>query len=150
VQYFFLILKHKWFVFRAGVKLGVPILQLILHDLSKFLPCELPHYQRRFFGKADDPRGFTKCWLHHQNHNKHHWEYWISRTNPRNQPVEMPTKYIKEMMADWMGAGKAYEGKWPDPNNWTWLEKNIDKMVLHEVTRKWIDQEVERLKQNIK
>jgi hypothetical protein len=75
VKYFWLTLKHKWFVFISGLKLGVPIWRLIKHDWTKFLPSELPHYQRQFFGAADDPRGYIKCWLHHQNSNDHHWEY---------------------------------------------------------------------------
>lgn len=135
MQYLLLTLKHKWFVFLAGLKLGVPVLQLILHDISKLMPWELPHYQRQFFGKANDPKGFINCWIHHQNHNKHHWEYWIPRTGhnrcnpqyPDDVPVEMPERYVKEMIADWLGAGRAYEGKWPD-QNWKWFEVNYPKI----------------------
>jgi len=61
MKYFILTLKHKWFVFLAGLKIGVSKWQLIKHDLSKFSISELPHYQRQFFGKADDPRGFVEC-----------------------------------------------------------------------------------------
>ena len=147
MQYFFLTLKHKWFVFLAGWKLGVPLLQLIFHDFSKFMPWELPHYQRQFFGKKNDPKGFINCWIHHQNSNKHHWEYWIPRTGhnrctppyPDNEPVPMPERYVKEMIADWMGAGKAYEGKWPDVRKWDWLNQNFSKMNLHADTRQMIN-----------
>lgn len=143
MRYFFLILRHKWFVFIAGLKVGCPIWRLILHDWTKFLPCELPHYQRQFFGKKDDPVGFINCWIHHQNHNPHHWEYWIPRTGhnrcdplyPDNRPVPMPLWAVKEMIADWMGASKTYEGKWPDENGWPWYEKNRDKIRVSVLTQ---------------
>lgn len=142
MNYFWLTLKHKWFVFLAGRKIGVPIIRLLLHDWTKFLPCELPHYQKQFFGSADDSWGFIKCWIHHQNCNDHHWEYWIPRSGHNsgklpfkdNEPIEMEIDAIKEMVADWMGAGKAYGGEWPDLNNWVWLDENITKMRLHHQT----------------
>lgn len=132
MRYFWLIWRHKWFVFLAGLRTGAPIWRLVVHDWTKFLPSELPHYQRQFFGKADDPAGFIACWIHHQNHNPHHWEYWVPRTGhtrcvppyPDNEPIPMPEWACREMVADWMGASRAYEGRRPSAGNWPWLEKN--------------------------
>ena len=153
MKYFWLAIRHKWFVFVAGLKLDVPLWRLITHDLSKFLPCELPHYQRQFFGKKDDPEGFIRCWIHHQNHNDHHWEYWIPRTGhnrceppyPDYSPVPMPESAVREMIADWMGAGRAYEGKWPTPEKWEWLDKNLDRIKkrLHQETVSLVDEIIE-------
>lgn len=139
MKYLILTLKHKWFVFLAGLRTGCPIWRLITHDLSKFLPSELPHYQRQFFGAKDQPYEFIKCWLKHQNRNDHHWEYWIPRTGHSrcippyadNEPIYMPFEACQEMVADWMGAGRAYEGKWPDVNNWTWWKENINKIAMN-------------------
>jgi len=136
MNYFLLALKHKVFVFIEGLKLNVPLIQLILHDLSKFMPSEYRHYQRQFFGKADDPKGFIECWIHHQNHNKHHWEYWIPRSGhnrctppyPDNKPVEMPIKYAAEMIADWLAAGWAYNKKRVNANKWEWFDSNWDNI----------------------
>lgn len=148
MQYLWLTLKHKWFVFIAGIKIGCPVWRLVLHDLSKLTRKELPHYQRQFFGKADDPQGFIRCWVHHQNHNEHHWEYWIPRTGhnrctppyPDNVSVDMPSNAVKEMVADWIGASRAYEGKWPD-KDWPWFNKNYPKIKerLTLITRYRID-----------
>lgn len=146
MKYFILTIKHKWFVFWAGLKLKAPIWLLITHDLSKFRLSELPHYQRQFFGKGDDPAGFISCWLRHQNRNKHHWEYWIPRTGHNrceppykdNEPIPMPDKYIKEMIADWIGASRAYEGKWPKKENWNWLKNNLDKINVSKSTKQKI------------
>jgi len=144
MKYFFLTIRHKWFVFLAGLKVGCPILRLIIHDWTKFLPSELPHYHRQFFGKTDDPAGFVRCWTRHQNRHEHHWEYWIPRTGhnrcyppfPDNTPIEMSDEAVKEMIADWLGAGRAYEGKWPNGGGWLWWEKNKEKILprLHPIT----------------
>ena len=143
IKYFLLTIKHKWFVFIAGLKIRAPLWRLIVHDWSKFLPSELPHYGRQFFGKANDPRGFSVCWLKHQNRHPHHWEYWVPRTghgrsnDPQYgdmKPLYMPEWAIREMIADWMGAGRSYEGQWPDFRNWTWFQKNYFKMKLHPLT----------------
>ena len=45
-KYFVLILKHKWFVFLEGRRLGVSMWRLMIHDWTKFLPSELPHYSK--------------------------------------------------------------------------------------------------------
>ena len=80
IRYCWLTTKHKVFVFRAGLKVGAPIWRLVIHDLSKYTPAEAPHYGRQFFGDKSQPDQFAAAWLHHQNRNPHHLEYWISRT----------------------------------------------------------------------
>ena len=117
----------------------MPLWRALIHDLSKFTRSELPHYNRQFFGDKGDPQGFAKAWLHHQNRNPHHWEYWITRSDHSHGGsgavdgcLPMPARYIREMVADWMGASKAYTGSW-----WMqdWLEKNLGKMRLHPTTK---------------
>ena len=143
LKYGWLTIKHKWFVWQAGRSIRAPWWRLIKHDLSKFLPSELPSYGRQFFGTKDDSHGFIKCWIRHQNRNDHHWEWWIPRTGhnrcepayPDNCPVEMDDGAVREMIADWMGASRAYEGKWPDAHHWDWFTKSFKKMDLHPNTR---------------
>jgi hypothetical protein len=156
IKYFKLTLKHKWAVFRAGLRIGVPLKRLILHDMSKLSMTELPHYGRQFFGDKSDPKGFIECWVHHQNHNPHHWEYWIPRTGhnrctppyPDGEPIPMPEEYVREMVADWIGASETYERKKVDVNNWPWLEKNIHRMILHQETRGILNKVLEELGRN--
>ncbi|MFA5572156.1 MAG: DUF5662 family protein [Candidatus Bathyarchaeia archaeon] len=137
MRYLLLTLKHKWFVFRAGLKVGTPIWRLIAHDWTKLLPLELFAYNRQFFGKNKKPQQFMRAWLHHQNSNDHHWEYWIPRTGhnrcevpyPDNMAMEMSEGAIMEMVADWLGAARAYTGKWPMPGEkWEWWDANWDKV----------------------
>lgn len=156
IKYCWQTCRHKWYVFRGGLRTKAPIYLLLIHDWSKFSPSELPYYGKQFFGRADDPMGFVKCWTHHQNHNPHHWEYWIPRTGHTrctppiegNQPLPMPEKYVREMLADWLGAGRAYENKWPDVWNWSWLIKNRPNMLLHQETEKLIDKILMELMDN--
>ena len=135
-KYFWLTVKHRWFVLLAGLKTKAPLWRLLIHDWTKFLPSELPHYGRQFFGKADDPEGFAVCtpshtrtrrWLKHQNRHPHHWEYWMTR--PDNTSLPMPEWAVREMIADWMGASRAYEGKWPVKREWAWLDKHWEQLM---------------------
>lgn len=143
MKYFWITLKHKWFVLVAGLRISVPLYLLVLHDWTKFTPAELPHYDRQFFGKADDPLGFSIAWNHHQKNNKHHWEYWVPISGHTRggyqdlQPLPMPEKYIREMVADWFGAARTYEGHFPLTKgdgievDWPWWDKNKEKIRAH-------------------
>lgn len=135
-----IILKHKWRVFRAGLKTKAPLWNLIVHDLSKFSPSEFPHYRRKFCDGVDDPVGFGHCWLHHQNVNPHHWEYWVPRIVPVEaparpeplQPLEMPEPFVREMVADWIAASQSHTGS---ADIRPWLQANLGKMLLHPNTK---------------
>ena len=135
--------RHKWFVALACRRVGVGLWRALIHDLSKFTRAELPQYGRQFFGDKGDPDGFARAWLHHQNVNPHHWEYWIPRTGHKlgpdvdiPSPLPMPETYVREMVADWMGASRAYTGSWRIGD---WLVKNRPKMRLHPQTSILID-----------
>lgn len=211
-EYFKYVCRHKWFVFMACLKLGVPLWIAIIHDWSKFTPAEWNGYANNFFNadgtrrdvrKPDgsyDPtkiKGeFLKAWQHHESHNKHHWGYWITfSTDARRYEVqahgdgyplflydfveqvrfdheidddtsafiggtntvyktlieirdrlnrdsmvvalEMPEVYVREMVADWIGAGMAISGT-SDPR--IWYEKNKHSIILHSNSRKLIDE----------
>ena len=142
LKYMWLTIRHKQFVFLAGRKLGVSYWRLLLHDLSKFSPKELPEYANLFFGSKENHLGFSYAWNHHQKCNKHHWEYWTLITGhnrggyPDGSALPMPTQYAKEMVADWIGASRAYEHKWPNSlDTWVWMKQNFDKINLHPETR---------------
>ncbi len=154
IRYVILTMKHKYFVLRAGLRTKTPILQLIVHDMSKFTTAELPHYGRQFFGDKSDPDGFARAWLHHQNHNPHHWEYWIPRTGHNraeghagdNMPLAMPEKFVREMIADWLGASRAYTGFWPESlEAWSWLHQARPKIRLHASTADLVDEILENV-----
>jgi hypothetical protein len=135
------VLLHKWYVLRAGRRLKVPFWNLVVHDLSKFSRAEFRHYARKFYGGGGDDYNFCEAWWHHYFHNPHHWEYWVSR-DPRMRGIPtagtrpMPEVCVREMVADWFAAGKAYNGAWPDPANLTWLKANRHRLQLHPTTER--------------
>ena len=140
------IVLHKWFVFQAGLKVGVPLWRLVVHDWSKFLPSEWFPYARYFYDKRGegDELAFNRGWLLHQNRNDHHWEFWLLiYDRGATEALEMSDAAVREMVADWAGAGRAITGKW-QPG--TWYLKNKDKMNLHPSARarvEWLLHEVE-------
>lgn len=141
-NYLWYVLRHKWYVFVAGRALGLPVSQLLIHDLSKFSRTEWGPYARRFFGgrggvmdKAADPEEFRRAWTHHWQHNPHHPEYWAPfktlidvETEAYTNRGPMPDLYIREMVADWYGAGMA-QGK---PDCWAWYRQNRDRYPITE------------------
>jgi hypothetical protein len=136
LQYLRYVVRHKWFVFVAGRKTGAPLWRLVIHDWSKFMPAEWGPYARRFFsgnsGKLDktgDPEEFHRAWTHHWHLNPHHWEHWLTADG---KPLTMPEPFVREMVADWMGAGRAITGKWEVLE---WYQKNAERMLLHPQTR---------------
>lgn len=126
------VLRHKWYVFRVGVRLGVPLSRLLRHDWTKFLPSEFMPYVRHFEGQASDTDGFNEAWQHHIQRNDHHWEHWLTPEGP----LPMPEEAIREMVADWLSASKVYDGAWPDMDNYQWLNEHRHKLIMH--TSTWL------------
>lgn len=123
------LLKHKYWVFVACCKLKIPWLGVI-HDWSKLLPVEAKGYLAHSYGYGD-PALWTPAWEHHVQHNKHHWENWIVRPWERwlVKPCLVPDRYIREMVADWYGAGRAKRGL----SAREWYQQR--EMPLSEVTK---------------
>lgn len=150
------IVRHRWFVMIECWKKGL-YWQGIVHDLSKFGRQEWGPYARHFFldsktpDKGRDKTGYYKptdtgdpafdlAWLHHANHNPHHWQYWTQVTDDGTvKAYDMPWRYRLEMLCDWAGAHRAQrtEGLVGD-----WYRKNGRKIVLHQRTREMIEREL--------
>jgi hypothetical protein len=184
------VIRHKWFVFVAGCRLGIPWLAL-LHDLSKFLPDEWRWYARHFYapdgskqtwqGKdgfyvaAGNDTKFDRAWLKHIKRNKHHPQHWVRVSwSPCYDGVEnillnddgyatclvcrkryryaepgpdypqgavqvyvseMPERYRREMLADWIGAGMA-QGT---PDTLGWYAARGKNHPFGPETRAWIE-----------
>lgn len=133
--------QHIAYVQEAGRKLGIEEQQLAVHDASKWTAAEFPGYAQHFQG-GGAPNEFSRAWLHHIHHNPHHWQHWIfpdgftpKESDVENGAVQMPARFALEMIADWMGASRAYTGSW-DMIDWLW--KNIPKIRLHSNTAEYV------------
>ena len=117
IGHFKTILIHKYWVFRYSVQLGIPYRGL-LHDLSKFSWVEFSESVKFYQGGKSSPitaakkeQGYSKAWQHHKGRNPHHYEYWTDKYDTGTIALKMPFKYVIEMIADYLGAGRAYQGK---------------------------------------
>jgi hypothetical protein len=144
------LVKHKWYVLLASYKIKSSIWLALIHDWSKFKPSEWFPYVNRFFksdkvSKAIEYKEFSVAWNAHQKKNKHHWQYWVLiQDNGAEILLEMPKKYMLEMVTDWMGAGKAITGNWD--NIHSWYEKNKREIRFHYSTRLMVEELLKSLK----
>lgn len=144
LRYASYVLRHKWFVFVAGRRTGAPLWRLIVHDWSKLTAAEWSPYVRSFYGPwsykdrpADVVATFDAAWLHHQHANPHHWQHWVLREDSgATKVLPIPERIVREMVADWMGAGRAITGRWEVAS---WYAANRDKILLAEETRGLVD-----------
>ncbi len=131
--------RHKWFVLVAGRRTKAPLWRLLIHDWSKLAPAEWGPYVAKFYGPLSDKEAFDAAWLHHQHRNAHHWQHHVLRRDDGTvEALEMPLPLVREMVADWMGAGRAITGRWEVG---PWYAAHCRKMRLHPSTVR----EVERL-----
>lgn len=149
LSYIWYVLKHKWFVMIECFKMGL-YFRGIIHDLSKFYPVEFIAYSKHFCGninKGRDKTGnynpfensseeFKRAWLHHAHHNDHHWQYWFLETCNEEIVYPMNEDCIKEMLCDWVGAGKAQNNIMPIKD---WYLVNMWNMKFHPETRGYIE-----------
>lgn len=131
--------EHIRYVQEAAVRIGMDAEDVLQHDDSKWSLAEFPGYALHFKG-GGAPDRFAKAWLHHIHNNSHHWQYWIfadgftpKGSTVENGVVEMPPWCVVEMVADWMGASRAYTGSWDMAE---WLGENLPKIRLH--SRSWV------------
>jgi hypothetical protein len=164
LKYLSYVVRHKWFVLRAGLRTKAPLWRLLIHDWSKFQPCEWGPYVRKFYGSAPSlnpvyfggdgwrewnqaqwanqiESEFDRAWLHHQHANPHHWQHWMLREDSGAvKLLSMPEKFAREMVADWMGAGRAITGKWEAAE---WYARNRGVIQLHPATRTFVERLLE-------
>jgi len=152
IRYTWYVLRHKWFVFLECVRYGIPLAGII-HDWHKLLPCEWIPYTETFYGPypydkrpRDLVDAFDRAWLHHIHLAPHHWQHYILREDSGAVKVlEMPVRYRKEMIADWIGAGRAL-GKYNKRNRLeevrNWYLSNTKNIQLAPSTRIWVEKEL--------
>jgi len=117
-QHFKTITHHKWLVLCGCFRVGL-YWQGLTHDLSKYSPTEFRSGAKYYQGTRSpnaaerEDKGYSEAWMHHKGRNRHHWEYWTDyhMQLKRYLPVEMPRRYVAEMLCDRIAASKIYKGK---------------------------------------
>lgn len=79
--------------------------------------------------------GYSAAWLHHKGRNKHHFEYWTDFADGKRVFVEMPAKYLAEMICDRVAACKVYlKDKYTDEKPLEYFENKTDKAGMNPAT----------------
>lgn len=143
---------RKWvkhYCFKAGL-----YWQGLTHDLSKYHPVEffesVKYYQgtRSPIDACKEANGYSKAWLHHRSHNKHHREYWTDYYDKGCYSLIMPYKYAAEMLCDFLGAGRAYMGdNFSYKAEYDWWKSQLKRNIcIHPAIAHFITKVLTRLK----
>ena len=143
------ITEHKLLVMRHCFKIGL-YRQGIMHDLSKYMPSELLMGFMYYDDGKSSPnngerrdKGYSNAWMHHKGRNRHHIEYWTDNSlHPSEakhplQAVEMPRKYVAEMLMDRICASKNYNKEsYTQQDPLSYFEHGKSHYLLHPQTEK--------------
>ena len=134
--------RHRAKVRKLCFKCGL-YWQGLTHDLSKYSPVEFLNGVKFYTGTKSPHHGeraaygYSKAWLHHKGHNKHHGEYWQDiRPNGKTESIEMPFEYFAEMICDRVAASIVYLGKqYTDSAPLDYYASHKDENQFHPDTR---------------
>ncbi len=153
VNHFKTITRHRHEVIKNCFRAGIGF-QGLFHDLSKYSPEEFLQGVRYYQGdRSPNERerelfGYSRAWLHHKGHNRHHYEYWTDY-NPvtkRLEGVEMPPKYFAEMVCDRIAASKIYAGKnYTDSSPLEYFKRGKQRMLISEETYRELEKVLKML-----
>ena len=129
--------------FRVGL-----IRQGLTHDLSKYSPTEFWAGARYYQGNRSpntaerEAKGYSEAWMHHKGRNRHHYEYWtdMNRQTKCYESIEMPRKYLVEMVMDRRAACMTYQGKaYTDASALNYFMGSRERELMHPNTRKQLE-----------
>lgn len=143
-KHFVTITAHRMRVLQGCFRVGL-YRQGLTHDLSKYSPAEFWRGARYYQGTRSpnaqerEEKGYSEAWMHHKGRNRHHYEYW-SDLNPnthRYEPVQMPRRYLAEMVMDRRAACMTYLGEKYHPGaELEYLEKSKESALMHPETQR--------------
>lgn len=108
-------------------------------------------------------KGYSGAWLHHKGRNRHHFEYWLDYRLPADrhpspgkamksgkegrkedfgapfplQAVQMPRRYVAEMLMDRIAASKNYnKDSYTQHDALAYFEKGMGHYLMHPQTKK--------------
>lgn len=140
------ITKHKLKVMHLCFKVGI-YKRGLMHDLSKLSPVEFlagVKYYRGYRSPIDREKevlGYSKGWLHHKGHNRHHWEYWLDFTREKElKGMPMPKEFIAEMFCDRVAASMIYQKEnYKDDSALNYYLGGKDYIIMHQKTQETIE-----------
>lgn len=122
------------------------------HDESKTKADEYDAYDAYFYGNNKSHKvvqDFNMAWLKHIHRNPHHWQHWILVNDDPGEGtivMDMPYKYIVEMICDW------WAFSWAKGNLneiFSWYDEHKAHMQLSEKTRETVELILEDMKKKL-
>lgn len=119
------------------------------HDSSKYSWEEYDAYDAYFYRpeKTKEVKdNFNKAWLHHIHVNPHHWQHWVLVNDDPNEgtiALDIPYKYVIEMICDW------WSFSWANGNLYEifdWYGSHKDHMILSKNTRDLVEDILSNIK----
>lgn len=141
------ITKHHFLVQQGCFRVGL-YWQGLVHDASKLSAAEFWNGARFYQGTRSpntaerEQKGYSEAWMHHKGRNRHHCEYWtdISPVTNRYEPVEMPRKYLVEMVMDRRAACMTYQGsRYHDGSALEYFQRSLERNFMHPNTRRQLE-----------
>ena len=127
------------------------------HDASKYSAEEYDAYDGYFYGpnginnrdgaREDIERAFQYAWLHHIHNNPHHWQHWILHNDDMDEGIvvlDMPDRYILEMICDWWSFSWRKGNLW---SMWDWLSSSDGYIELSEKTNEKVSAVLELIRE---
>ncbi len=142
-QHFMTVNKHRFRVMCGCFRVGL-IWQGLTHDLSKYSLTEFRAGARYYQGNRSpntaerEDKGYSEAWMHHKGRNRHHYEYWtdMNRQTRNYESVEMPRKYLVEMVMDRRAACMTYQGDaYTDASALNYFMGSRERELMHPATR---------------
>ena len=161
LAHFKTITHHRHLVCRYCFRLGL-YRQGLLHDLSKYAPCEFwrgAKYYQGYRSPNDAERkqnGVSLAWLHHKGRNRHHFEYWIDYCigedgKPYMGGCKMPLRYVAEMFCDRIAACRTYlKDKYTDAAPYDYYIRSKSHILIHPETSDAIEAMLRVLRDEMK
>lgn len=146
-QHFKTITKHRWLVREGCFRVGL-YWQGLTHDLSKYSPTEFRSGARYYQGTRSpnaaerEDKGYSEAWIHHKGRNRHHYEYWtdMNRETRNYEAVEMPRKYLVEMVMDRRAACIVYQReKYTDASALNYYLGSKERNLMHPQTQRELE-----------
>lgn len=141
-KHFKTITHHRHLVMLGCFRIGL-FRQGLTHDLSKYSPTEFRVGVKYYQGNRSpnwaerNDLGYSTAWIHHKGRNRHHFEYWTDCLpgTATYVPLEMPRRYLAEMVMDRIAACKTYNGKnYSDGDALDYLYRAMESTGIHPTT----------------
>jgi hypothetical protein len=153
-KHFQTVREHRKWVKYYGEMWELSKWQAFTHDLSKYSPTEffesVKYYQgnRSPIDACKEENEYSMAWFHHRGRNPHHYEFWQDGFDIGGYPVQMPYKYAKELLCDYLAAGRTYmKNKFSYHNEYNWWLNKRKNCAMHPQTKWFITLALEYCKQ---